>query len=55
MELGSGDRETKIKSFSFLRILFIHETERQRERERETGSPWSGEPDVGLDPRTLRS
>ena len=26
-----------------------------REREEEAGSPLSGEPDSGLDPRTLRS
>ena len=36
--------------------LFIHEThrERQRHRQREKQAP-CGEPDVGLDPRTLGS
>jgi len=29
--------------------------EEQREREGETGSPLSGDPDAGLDPRTLGS
>ena len=31
------------------------QAEREREREREAGSLLSREPDVGLDPRTLRS
>ena len=48
-------------SFYFLKILFIYLTdrdhkqaERQAEREGEAGSLLSREPDVGLDPRTLR-
>ena len=48
--------------FFFFKILFIYLTDRSqvgREagRERrggEAGSPLSGEPDAGLDPRTLR-
>ena len=48
----------------FLKILFIYLTERERsqvgreagrEREEEAGSLPNREPDVGLDPRTLRS
>ena len=48
----------------FLNILFIYLTEREREgtsrerqaeRQREAVSLLSREPDVGLDPRTLRS
>jgi len=50
--------------FFFLKILFIYLTERERAREGtqaggvgegEAGFLRSGEPDVGLDPGTLRS
>jgi len=46
----------------FKKILFIYLTEREHEHklgewqtEGEVGSPLGGEPDVGLDPRTLGS
>ena len=46
--------------FFFLEILFIYLMENEQEStrtegEREAGSSLSREPDVGLDPRTLRS
>ena len=47
--------------YFYLKILFIYLRERQREREHQQGgegeadSPLSGEPDAGLDSRTLRS
>ena len=50
-----------LKNLFFLKILFVYLTEitssreAGRERGREAGSPLSREPDVGLDPMTLRS
>ena len=48
-------RDDEDMLFGFFKILFIHEIqkERQRHRQRERQAP-SGEPDVGLNPRTLR-
>ena len=50
-------RKTKMVAFFFLRFyVFIHERHREREKQRhrqeEKQAP-CGEPDVGLDPRSL--
>ena len=44
---------------SFLKIFYLFERERAYEQgkgvEGDADSPWSGDPDKGLDPRTLGS
>lgn len=52
-------KKTRFCGLFLKKILFIYLTEstnRWRERERERQAlPWSGEPDAGLNPRTLGS